>query len=162
MRHLFLCWKHWPVRFQLTAGDENVQFWPENLDIWGQKSIFCFGIAIFVNRAHHQYTRGYSFPIRTTPKKNSVSKLWVIFWGSPRFLAISGHSHFIYIISTLNFGPSSTKLGQTVRAIKKWPTMTTDLVPARITEKRPFLRSAEKCSFFGQKCVFPKKAPEIC
>ena len=90
----FLCWKHWPVRFLLAAGDENVQFWPENLDIWGQKSIFCFGIAIFVKRVHHQYTLDYSFPIRTTLTKISVSKLWVIFWGSPRFLAISGHSHF--------------------------------------------------------------------
>ena len=28
-----LCWKHWPVRLQLVAKDENVQFWPQNLDI---------------------------------------------------------------------------------------------------------------------------------
>ena len=34
--------------------------------------------------------------------------------------------------------------------------MTTDLVWARITEKPPFLRLAEK-SFFGQKSVFPPK-----
>ena len=31
------CWKHWPVRLQLVAKHENVQFWPQNLDIWGQK-----------------------------------------------------------------------------------------------------------------------------
>ena len=43
---------------KLAARDENVQFWPRNLDIRGQKSIFCFGIANFVNRAYHQYTRG--------------------------------------------------------------------------------------------------------
>jgi len=58
-----------------------------------------------------------NFPFRT-PRKNSVSELWVIFWGSPRFLAILGHSHFA-IISTLNFGPWSTKLGGTVWAIIK-------------------------------------------
>ena len=34
--------------------------------------------------------------------------------------------------------------------------MTTDLVPAEITEKRPFLRFAEK-RFFGPKSVFFKK-----
>ena len=52
------------------------------------------------------------------PKKISVSELLVIFQGSPRFLAISGHSHFA-IISTLNFGPRSTKLGGAVEAINK-------------------------------------------
>ena len=30
------CWKHWPVRLQLPAKDGNVQFYPEDLDIWGQ------------------------------------------------------------------------------------------------------------------------------
>ena len=59
--------------------------------------------------------RGYNFPIRTIPKKNSVSELGVIFRDSPLFL---GHSH-VRGISTLNFGPISTKLGGTVRAIKK-------------------------------------------
>ena len=34
----------------------------------GQKSFFCLGIAIFVNRTYHQYTRGYNFPIWTDPK----------------------------------------------------------------------------------------------
>ena len=38
--------------------------------------------------------------------------------------------------------------------------MTTDLIWAGITEKRPFLRLAEKC-FFGQKSVFPLKRPQI-
>ena len=46
----------------------------------------------------------------TTPKKNSVSEQWVIFWGSPLFSSVSGHSS-ITSISTLNFGPFSTKLG---------------------------------------------------
>ena len=75
-------------------------------------------IAIFVNRAYHKYTRGYNFPIRITPKKISISELGVIFRGSPLFLAVLGLCHDRGI-STLNFGPISTKLGGTVRAIKK-------------------------------------------
>ena len=52
------------------------------------------------------------------PQKNSVSELGVIFQGSPLFLAILGLCHDRGI-STLNFGPISTKLGGNVRAIKK-------------------------------------------
>ena len=75
-------------------------------------------IAIFVNRAYHKYTRGYNFPIGTTPKKIIVSELGVIFRGSPLFLAVLGLCHDRGV-PTLNFGPISTKLGGTVRAIKK-------------------------------------------
>ena len=89
----FSCWKHWSMRLQLAARGENVLFWPQNLDIWGQKSIFCLVIAIFVDGTNDHYTRGYNFPIGTTPKKFSVSELGVIFWGSPLFLAVFGHSH---------------------------------------------------------------------
>ena len=98
----FSCWKHWSVGLKLAARGKNVLFWPQNLDIWGQKSIFCLVIAIFVDGANDHYTRGSNFPIGTTPKKFSVSELGVIFWGSPLFLAVSGHSP-ITIISTLNF-----------------------------------------------------------
>ena len=75
-------------------------------------------IAIFVDGANDHYTRGYNFPIGTTPKKFSVSELGVIFWGSPLFLAVFGHSH-VRRATTLSFGPISTKLGGIVRAIKK-------------------------------------------
>ena len=114
----FSCWKHWSVGLKLAAGGENVLFWPQNLDIWGQKSIFCLVIAIFVDGTNDHYTRGYNFPIRTTPKKFSVSELGVIFWGSPLFLAVFGHSH-VRRATTLSFGPISTKLGGIVRTIKK-------------------------------------------
>ena len=77
------------------------------------------------------------------------------FPGVTLFLALLGLCDFA-MISTLNFGPSSTKLGGNVWASKKWPRMTTDLVWAEITAKRPFLRFAEKC-FFGQKCVLSQK-----
>ena len=114
----FSCWRHWSARLQLAARGENVLFWPQNLDIWGQKSIFCLVIAIFVDGANDHYTRGSNFHIGTTPKKISVSELGVIFWGSPLFLAVFGHSHFRGA-TTLNFGPISTKLGGIVRTIKK-------------------------------------------
>ena len=74
-------------------------------------------IAIFVNRAYHQYGQGYNFPIPTTPKQISASEQWVNFRGSPLFLAVWGLCQDRGI-STLNFGPFSTKLGGTVRAIK--------------------------------------------
>ena len=109
-----LCWKHWSVRLQSA----NVLFWPQNLDIWVQKSIICIVIAIFVNGAYNHYNRGYNFPIRTTPKPIFHFEVGVIFRGSPLFLALSGHSH-VRGISTLDFGPFSMKLGGTVRAIKK-------------------------------------------
>ena len=66
-------------------------------------------IAIFVDGTNDHYTRGYNFPIGTTPKKFSVSELGVIFWGSPLFLAVLGLCHDRGI-GTLNFGPISTKL----------------------------------------------------
>ena len=58
--------------------------------------------------------------------------------------------------NTFNFGAFSTKLGGTVPAIKKWPTMTRDPVQAGITEKRPFLSLAKKW-FLGKNAIFPKK-----
>ena len=83
----FSCWKHWSVGLKLAARGKNVLFLPQNLDIWGQKSIFCLVIAIFVDGTNDHYTRSSNFPIGTTPKKISVSELGVIFWGSPLFLA---------------------------------------------------------------------------
>ena len=156
MRHLFLCWKHWTVQLKLAARDENVQFWPKNFDIWGQKSFFCMVIAIFVNWAYHQYARGYNFPIQTTPKRISISKLWVVFRGTPLFLAVSGHSDFTIIVSTLILDRRQRNLVEPSRPSKKWPRVTTSLVWAGITEQRPFLRSAEKW-FSVQKCLLSQK-----
>ena len=108
------CWKHWPVRLLWAARDKKVQFWPEFFLCLGPKGIFfVWESRFFVKRAYHRYAWGCPKKV-STPKKISVSELWVIFGGSPRFLAIWGHSHF-KSISTFN---SSTKLGGTVRAIK--------------------------------------------
>ena len=133
----FLCWQHWSVRLQLAARSENVLFWPQNLDIWGQRSIFCIVIAIFVIGANDHYTRGYNFPIGTTPKKISVSELGVIFWLFWASDTTEVQLPLILVRFQRNSGePSGPK--------KKWPRRTTDLVRAVITEKRAFLRSAEK------------------
>ena len=91
----------------------NPKFW-----IFGAKSQILYGNRDFVNRAYQQYAPGYNIPIRTSPKRILASELWVILRGSPLFLAVSGLCHFA-IISTLNFGPFSTKLGGTLWAIKK-------------------------------------------
>ena len=80
----------------MAARGENVLFLPQNLDI------FWLVIAIFVDGTNDHYTRGYKFPIGTTPKKISVSELGVIFWGSHLFLAFLGLCQDRGI-STLNF-----------------------------------------------------------
>ena len=58
-----------------------------------------------------------TFPLEP-PQKKSVSELGVTFWDSRLFLAVLGLCHDRGA-TTLNFGPISTKLGGTVRAIKK-------------------------------------------
>ena len=95
----FPFWKHWPVRFKLVARDENVQFWPKNLDIWGEKSIILYGDCDICQKSILPVCPGLQL---------SVSELWVIFRGSPLFLVVLGNSQ-ITIISTLNFGLFSTQ-----------------------------------------------------
>ena len=125
---------------KLAARGENVLFWPQNLDIWGQKSIFCLVIAIFVDGTNDHYTRGSNFPIGTTPKKISVSELGVIFWGSPLFLAIPT----LEVQPPLILVRYQRNSGEPSGPSKKWPRRTTNPVRDGITEKRAFLRSAEK------------------
>ena len=112
----------------MAARGENVLFLPENLDIWGQKSI-------------------NSFPIRTTPKKISVSKLLVILRGSPLFLAVSGFCHFS-IKNTLNFG--------TVRAFKKMTHGDNRPGTGRNCGEKAVLTFDRKV-FFWPKMYFPPK-----
>ena len=139
------------------------QIWP----FLGQKSIFSEGgwsntfDSLLSGKQWHTFfvlkTLTGAFPIGRWGRKCAI--LTRTFRAKSHFFVLE--SRFLstgHITSTpgATTFPSSTKLGWTIWAIKKWPTMTTDLVPARNTEKRPFLRSAEKV-FFGQKCVFPKK-----
>ena len=149
----FPCW----TLTGAAARDKNVFFWPKNLDIWSEKSIFCIVIRIFVDSAYHQYTRGYNFPIRTTPKKISISELWVIFQGSPLFLTVSVLCHFT-IISTLNFGPFSMKLGGNVWATKKMTQNDNRPCPDRnYRETAVFTFSRKLFFFFGEKCILSQK-----
>ena len=111
---------------------------------------------LFLKLTHKHFFRVLSAPLGPFKKKRKGNQP-LIFWkflfpSSSRFLAIWGLCHFASI-STLNFGPWLTKLGGAVGAIQKWHTMTMDLVPAGITEKRPFLHSTKK-HFFGTKSVF--------
>merc|ERR1712122_424851 len=59
-----------------------------------------------------------TFPSELPPKNFPFPELGVIFWGSPLFLAVFGHSH-VRRATTLNFGLISTKLEGIVRVIKK-------------------------------------------
>ena len=77
-----------------------------------------------------------------------------VFRSLGRILAISGQSPIAFI-STLNFGPWSTKLGGTIRA-----TLTTDLVLAWITEKTDVFLFCQKVENGQKICFFlPKKHP---
>ena len=84
----------------------------------GQKVNFFYGNRDFCQQCISQVYPGLQLSHSDHPKKISISKLGIIFRGSPLFLAPLGHSHDRGI-STLNFGPFSTKLGGIVRAIKK-------------------------------------------
>ena len=103
------------------------------------------------------YAQGYNFH-SDHPEKFSVSELWVIFWGSPQFLAISGHSHFA-IISTLNFGPSSTwwdcrdhqKNDPQWQRTWSWPELRNN--------GRFYVRP--KSVFLARNAFYPIKSPEI-
>ena len=112
-------------------------------------------IAIFVDGTNDHYTRGYNFPIGTTPKKISVSGLGVIFLGSPLFLAVFGHRR-VRGATTLNFGPISTKLKGTVRAIKKMTRKDNGPGPGRNYEETGVFTFGRKV-VLGLKWVLPKK-----
>ena len=116
-------------------------------------------IAIFVNRAYHQYAWGYNFPIRTTPKKISVTELGIIFQGSPLFLALLGLCRFISI-STLNFGPFSTKLGGTVRTIKKMTQNDNGPCPGRNYRETGVFTFGRKVVFGLKMGLTPKNHPK--
>ena len=97
----FPCWKHWPVRLKLAARDKNVQFLPK-IWIFGAKSQFLYGNRDFCRQGISPVCPWLQLSQSDQPKRNSVSELWVIFRGSPLFLAVLGHFP-ITSISTLNF-----------------------------------------------------------
>ena len=90
---------------------------------------------------------------------NFCFRAWVIFQGSPLFLALLGHSH-VRGISTLNFGPISTKLGGTVRAIKKMTQKDNGPSPGRNYGETDVFTLGQKV-VFGLKIGYnPKNQPK--
>ena len=154
----FLCWKHWSVRLQSAAKGENVLFWPQNLDIWGQKSIFLYSDRDFCQWSKWPLYPGLQLSHWNHPQKISVSELGVIFWGSPLFLAVLGLCQDRGA-PTLNFGPISMKFGGTVRAIKKWPRRTTDPVRPELRRNGRFY-VRPKSDFWPKNGSYPKNHPK--
>ena len=97
-----------------------------------------------------------TFPLEPPQKKISVSELRVFFWGSPLFLAIFGHSH-VRGATTLNFGPISTKLGGTVRAIKKMTQKDNGPGPGRNYGETGVFTFGQKVVFGLKNGSYPKK-----
>ena len=91
---------------------------PKIFGNFGPKVNFSFCNCDFCQQGISQVYPGLHLSHSDHPKKISVSELGVIFRGSPLFLAVLGLCHDRGA-TTLNFGPISTKLGGTVRAIKK-------------------------------------------
>ena len=94
-----------------------------------------------------------------------LSELWVIFLGSPLFLAVSCLCHFISI-NTLNFGLFSTKLGGTVRAIKNMtqhdngPGSPGQRSGSELLGNGRFYFQPESV-FVANNAIYPKKTPKI-
>ena len=104
----------------------------------------------------------------------SVSEVRVIFPGSSQILAILGHFRPVAnLISTLNFGPWTTKLGGTAQATKKRTHIDNEPGPGRIYREttifmfcckadfghksfffKAHLKSAKRLIFFWEKGVF--------
>ena len=130
------------MRLHRVAKDKKCNFYPKILLFFVLESRF------FIKRAIHPGLPQKNF----RPQKNFCFRGRGHFPGLIPDMVISGQC-LIAIISTLNFGPWSMKLGRTVQASKKWPTLVTDLVPAGIMEKRLFLCLAKKQKI-GWKSVY--------
>ena len=135
----FSCWKHWSVGLKLAARGENVLFWPQNLDIWGQKSIFCLVIAIFVDGPNDHYTWGYNFPIGTTPKK-------FCFWDRSQYFRLGPFLKNRMTILTQDFNVFNLSMVIVEYRVLFWQ---------KLTEKRPIFQKQN-----DQKIT--KMAPNLC
>ena len=82
-----------------------------------------------------------------------------IFLGSPLFLAVLGLCHNRGI-STLNFGPFSTKLGGTVRAIKKMTQKDNGPGPGRNYGETGVFTFGRKVVFGLKMSLTPKNHPK--
>ena len=84
---------------------------------------------------------------------------WAVFWPPGRILAILGQCP-ISIISTLNFGPWSTKLGGTIRATKKMTHIDNGHCHSRNYGETTVFTFCRKVVFGPKIHFFPKKHPK--
>ena len=100
----------------------------------------------------HVWTKIWNYSWRRNISYNTTCRRCLWQWKRPPKVHNYNNIQHIYNINSWTVvnlvGPSGPS--------KKWPTMTTDLVPAGVTGKRPFLRFVEK-RFFGLKSVLFKK-----
>ena len=75
-------------------------------------------------------------------------------------MALSGHSH-VRGISTLNFGPFSTKLGATVQAIKKMTVNDNGPGPGRNYGETDVFTFGPKVFFWPKMAFNPKNHPKF-
>ena len=139
---------NWPV-----LGQKICNFDPK-ISIYGAKSQFFVLESKFLSTGHITSIPGATtFPFGSPRKK-------FIFWGSPWFWANLGQYNFARI-STLIFYPKLTFLAKYRHLWPIW-SYARPKNNAGITEKRPFLRFAEKRFFWPKIRFFPQKTPEIC
>ena len=135
-------------------------FFDPKIWIFGAKSHFFDSDRDFCQWSKRPLYSGLQLSHWNHPKKNSVSELGVIFWGSPLFLAVFGHSH-VRRATTLSFGPISTKLGGIIRAIKKNDPegQRTRSGPESRRNGRFYVRP--KSGFWPKNGSYPKKSPKM-
>ena len=141
MRHLF-CVENIDRCGSLAARDKNVQFWLQNLEIWGQKSIFFGGYLDFC-----QQGPGPQLSIQTTPKK-ILFPSYGSFFG---LTSVFGHSP-ITTISYLNltvFNKTWWKRPGQQKNESKW----------QRTQSRPDY--GETAFFLAKNAFYPKKQPKM-
>ena len=96
-----------------------------------------------------------TFPFGPT-RKNIYFRAMGHFLGSPLFLALLGLCQIISI-STLNFGPFSTKLGRTVWAIKKMTQNDNGTGPGRNYRKTAVFMFSQKVFCWQKRVLSPQK-----
>ena len=113
-------------------------------------------IAIFVNRAYyHAVCLGLQLS-HSDHQKNCIFKLWVFFWGSPYFLLLSLRNKKYPFFLTF-----STKLGGTLRAIKKMTQNYNGPGPGRYYRETAVFTFSRKLFFLAKNALYPKKTPKI-
>ena len=140
MRHLFSVENidRWGSNW--LTGTKMCNFHPKIWIFWA-KSQFLFWYRDFCQQGISPVYPGLQLTHWNHPRKK-VSEIWIIFRGSPSFWPFAESLLWVPLILVVNETWWDCRGHQ-----KKWATMTTDLVPAEITEKRSFLRFFKRFFF---------------